>query len=107
MQNDSVMELVTSFMREKNDITTKTVSFGLFGLNIAPVESTALFEFLSYSNNMQMIHIMNCTMQKFACHELAKLLIQDNEVIKLGNCKLTELSIIECRLTDEDLRHLS
>ena len=127
MQEVRVMEVITSFMHQGNSRKT----FSLFNVNIEPVESTALFEFLSYDKNMHTLHIFGCRMPNSAYRELAKLLIQNNKLRKLtelrilnspvtdesacylnnalksGNCKLTKLMIFNCELTDEGGRYLS
>ncbi len=105
MQEVRVIESITSFMHE--DDGTKTEEFYLEKLNIASVESAALFGFLSYITNLQKLWIKDCRMQKFAFRELAKLLIQNNEIIKLGKCKLTGLKITNCGLTHEGTCYLS
>ena len=52
-------------------------------MNIAPAESTALFDFLSDIKNLNVLNISNCMMEHFAFRELAKLLSKDNELTSL------------------------
>ena len=99
----------------------------LYCLNIAPTESTALFEFLSQIENLHMLKISGCNIEHFATHKLAELLLTSvnckltrldisknnltdkssrslSEALKNGNCKLTELKISDNNLTDESCR---
>ena len=80
MQEVRVMEFIASFTRGGK----KYEEFHLDKLNISPVESTALFEFLSYIKNLKKLVIRECYMEHFALRELAKLLIRNNDITKLS-----------------------
>ena len=76
----------TGVMKEFADLLGREVvdkSFCLYCVNIAPAESTALFEFLSHIKNLQMLQIFGCNMEHLSTHKLAELLLTS------VNCKLT------------------
>jgi Ran GTPase-activating protein (RanGAP) involved in mRNA processing and transport len=97
MQEESVTKLTASYLREDDG---EEVS--LSNLNIAPVEATALFQFLSYVNNLHKLNITNCVMEHLAFREFTKLLMKGNE-----HCHLTELDISQNQLTNENAECLS
>ena len=130
MQEIRVMKSLAASFGSENDYE----GVGLQHMDIAPAESTALFDFLSYIKNLKMLSISSCQMQHFAFRELAKLLSKDNEITSLkivgsrvpitaadvkhitdalrsGNCKLTTLDISDNasdnKLTDEGAKYLS
>ena len=95
IQDVRVMELLASFACKENDEEYKT--FCLQSVDIAPVESTALFEFLSFIKNLQKLEIGSRRLEDLVIRELAtKLLIENSD-----NCKLTELDISYNDLKDE------
>ena len=109
IQDVRVMELLASFACKENDEEYKT--FCLEDVNIAPVESTALFEFLSFMKNLQSLNIHSCLMEDLVIREMVtKLLIE-----KSDNCKLTKLDWTKylsdalksdnCKLTKLDIRN--
>ena len=112
-------EVMTSFTCDDNG------KFFLIGLNIAPMESAALFKCLSHINNL---HIYRCIMEYSALRELVNLLKKDNKIKHLRidscgisddndkhvidaleneNCKVTHLDLPGNSLTAETARHLS
>ena len=95
MQEESVMKLIASHWDDSEEVC-------LDGLNIAPAESTALVEFLSYIKNFHKLKMTNCMMEHLAFREFTKLLTKENE-----NCQLTELLLNKNKLTDEDAKSLS
>ncbi len=78
MQEVRVMELITSFARE--DHGEKYHTFKLMNLDIASVESAALFEFLGHIKNLHILRIRACRMEHFGCRDLAGLLKKDNNI---------------------------
>ena len=110
MQEVRAMELITSFGCE--DDGERYNEFLLEQLNIAPVESTALFAFLGCIKHLHTLHITKCRMEHFAFLELAKLLQKENEIADLDNehrnenCKVTLLHITSS-LTTESAKYLS
>ena len=127
MQEVRVMEFTASFACK--DDSKKPKEFCLENLSIAPVESTALFQFLSCIKNLNKLRIFYCRMEHFAFRKLSQLLITDNELTELAikysnmtyqhakhiadalrseNCKLTKLDISRnVLLTDESTKYLS
>ena len=102
MQEDRVMEMISSFASE-DDVET----FTLYRLNIAPAESTALFQFLSHIKNLKKLQIINCTLTNIAIRELAEFLKKDNHDLESGNCELTELDVSgNIGFTDEGAKYL-
>jgi Ran GTPase-activating protein (RanGAP) involved in mRNA processing and transport len=95
MQEESVMKLIASHWDDGEEVC-------LDSLNIAPVESTALFEFLSYTKNLHKLTMTKCVMEHLAFRGLTKSLMKENE-----NCQLTELHLNDYDLTDEDVKCLS
>ena len=80
IQDVRVTELLASFACKENDEEYKT--FRLQNVDIAPVESTALFEFLSFIMNLQKLEIHFCRMNDLVIHELAtKLLIENSNFV--------------------------
>ena len=101
IQDVRVVELFASLACEENDEEYKT--FCLEYVDIAAVESTALFEFLSSIKNLQKLKMHLCRMEDSVIRELAtKLLIENSD-----NCKLTELDISANILKDEGAKYLS
>ncbi|CAB3977011.1 NACHT, LRR and PYD domains-containing 14-like [Paramuricea clavata] len=127
MQEVCVMELIASFTPDNDG--EQSENFLMDALNISPIESTAVFEFLSYIKNLNTLVIHNCNMEHFAFRELAKLLIKDNNISLLmiqhaqitdikhakpifdafsnEKCKLPKLSMGLNSLTDEGAKYLS
>jgi Ran GTPase-activating protein (RanGAP) involved in mRNA processing and transport len=95
MQEESVMKVVASYWDDGEEVC-------LDGLNVAPTESTALVEFISYIKNFHKLKVTNCMMEHLAFREFTKLLTKENE-----NCQLTELHLSKNKLTDEDAKSLS
>ncbi|XP_028391957.1 NACHT, LRR and PYD domains-containing protein 4E-like [Dendronephthya gigantea] len=102
MQEDRVMKMISSFASEDDHET-----FALFGLNIAPAESTALFKFLSHIKNLKQLQINLCTVTNITIRELAEFLKKDNHDLESDNCELTELDVSNNGLTTEDFKYLS
>ena len=128
MQKHRVMKRIAKFANEdeESDGTRKEVF--LDQLEISPMESTALFEFLSYIRNFNKLEITRCRANHFAFCELAKLLFCNNDITTLvlrevgmtdqdakhiidalggKNCKVTKLDIGTNMLTDKSVRCLS
>ncbi|XP_028413777.1 NACHT, LRR and PYD domains-containing protein 3-like [Dendronephthya gigantea] len=102
MQEDHVMELISSFACEDDD-----EEFSLRGLDIAPAESTALFNFLSHIRNLKKLQIYKCSMTNIAIRGLGEFLRNDSHTLKGNNCKLNELSVGYNSLTAEGAKCLS
>ena len=97
MQVTHVMKsLAASFEREEN-----AEAFYICDVIIAPVESTALFQFLSHIENLRVLDIFKSTMELLGTRELVKFLLKN------ANCQLTELHMGDNNLTDESVRCLS
>ncbi len=126
MQEVRVMNRIASFACEEDD-EGKHKELFLDQLDISPMECTALFEFLSYIKNLKRLDITRCKTKHFVFRELAKLLLQDNDITALvmrnvgmtdedaqhiidalGNedCKVTKLDIGSNALTDECVKYL-
>ena len=101
IQDARVMQLLASFAYDENDEEGKT--FRLEDIDIAPVESTALFQFLSCIKNLQKLEINNCRMEDVVIRELVTKLLTENS----GNSKITELNITNSGLKDEGAKYLS
>ncbi|XP_028407767.1 NACHT, LRR and PYD domains-containing protein 4-like [Dendronephthya gigantea] len=70
--------------------------FNLSGLNIAPVDCTALFQFLIHVKNLTKLNVSNNQISDLGCHGLAKFI---NEKVNLTLLNLTRIS-----LSDEGIR---
>ncbi len=124
MQKNHVMKSLAASFASEHDVEEVCLEH----MNIAPAESTALFNFLSYIKNLNALKIRKCIMEHFAYRELAKLLSKDNEITSLSmrsfriadlnakhitdvlrsdNCKLTTLEICDNGLTDKGTKYLS
>ncbi len=131
MQENRVMESLAASFGSEDDVKEVCLAgqgaAGQVQMNIAPAESSALFDFLSYIKSLNMLKICNCSMEHFAFSEMAKLLSKDNEITSLvmslvritdldakhiadalrsDSCKLTTLHIRGNKLTDEGAKYL-
>ena len=95
MQEESVTKLIASCQ-----LDTFSPSLRASNLNIVPVESTALFEFLSYLN-LYSLSMIDCLNEHLVFREFTKLLMKENK-----NCNLTKLDISRNNLTGEDAKYL-
>ncbi|XP_028391964.1 NACHT, LRR and PYD domains-containing protein 3-like [Dendronephthya gigantea] len=119
MQEDRVMKMISSFASEDDDSFASEDDdlfaseddherFTLFGLNIAPAESTALFKFLSHIKNLKQLKINGCTVTNITIRELAEFLKKDKHGLENDNCELTELDVSNnTGLTTEGVKYLS
>ena len=74
------------------------VTFCVKTINIAPMESAALFKCLGHINNLKLLDICYCIMEYPAFRDLANLLKKDN--------KIEDLRIESCRISDDDVKHI-
>ncbi|XP_028391883.1 NACHT, LRR and PYD domains-containing protein 12-like [Dendronephthya gigantea] len=103
MQEDHVMEMISSFASEDDNET-----FTLLQLNIAPAESTALFKFLSHIKNLKNLEIFGCDWMKInTVRELAEFL-KNNHGLGSANCELIGLNVNDnIGLTGEGAKYSS
>ena len=91
------------------------------------MESAALLEFLGHIKNLHILRIDNCRMEHFSYRDLVGLVRKDNEITDLimpsdhdhisdehitdgvrnEKCKVTQLKISHCKLTNETAKYLS
>jgi hypothetical protein len=128
MQQVRVTKMIASFVSEDEDCDGTHKEVVLDQLDISPMESTALFQFLIHIRNLRTLTITRCKTKHFAFLELAKLLRdRDNGITALvihhvsmtdrdakyiidalgsENCKVTKLDVGTDILTDESVRRL-
>ena len=96
MQEISDMELFASFIRDNEGKNIQT--FSMAGLNIIPVDSIALFEYLSKIKTLRKLEFSYCAMEDLTFSELAKLFIKDSDI--------TNVTLISAQLTYENAKHI-
>ena len=102
----------------------------LNNLNIAPIDSTAIFEFLGNCKNLKQLIFADCTIQgNYSYRKMQKLLFSNpantvasficfltyaergveylSEALKSENCKLTELNLESNEITGQEVEYLS
>ncbi len=125
MQDSEIMKSVSSKF-----LAGKEGNLRLNNLNITPIDSTAMFEFLGNCKNLKRLSFYNCTIQgNYSCRKMQKSLFSNptntvasftwylnctdeaveylSEALKSENCKLTELNLRSNKITDQGVEYLS